>query len=382
MNTYNMESARPASRRDEDEGISLLEVIRVLGAHRKLLLAGPVVIGAAALGATYLVTPTFTAQTVFLPPQQQAQSQAASAMASLGALAGLAGGAVKTPGDQYVSLMQSANVEDRIVDRFKLMDVYQAKYRFAARRTLEKNTRVTLGKKDGLITLEVDSDDPKLAADIANQYVAELRRLTGSLALTEAQQRRAFFESEVKQARTRLEDAQRVLQAGGFSAGALKAEPRAAAESFARIKAELTSAEVRLQTMRRSMADTSNEVQQQQSMVSALRGQLALLEEKTERGSDSDYLGRYREFKYQETLFELFSKQYEMARVDESREGASVQVIDPATTPEYKSGPKRAVTTLGAALLSAVLLTLGVLVRHFWRQAREAEKVRASTRVG
>ena len=47
--------------------------------------------------------------------------------------------------------------------------------------------------------------------------------------------------------------------------------------------------------------------------------------------SGPDYLTKYREFKYQETLFELFARQYEIARVDESREGALIQVVDPAT---------------------------------------------------
>src|SRR5262249_22640986 len=152
----------------------------------------------------------------------------------------LTGGAVKTPGDQYVSLMQSVNVEDRIIDRFKLMEAYDAKYRSVARKQLEDNVRIVLGKKDGLISVEADARDPQTAADMANQYVAELRRLSGELALTEAQQRRVFFEAEVKHTKEKLAQAQQELQAGGFNASALKTEPKTAADNFARIKAEAT----------------------------------------------------------------------------------------------------------------------------------------------
>jgi len=181
------ELAHESSSFEDDEGISLTELFNVLAERWRLLVAAPLVAGVAAFGIASILPPTFTAQTTFLPPQQQ-QSAGSSALAALGALSGLAGGigGIKTPGDQYVALMQSVNVEDRIVERFKLMALYESKYRFEARKTLQKNVRISLGKKDGLISVEADAPEPKLAADIANQYVAELRRLSGELALTEA----------------------------------------------------------------------------------------------------------------------------------------------------------------------------------------------------
>lgn len=354
---------------ERDDGTGWLDLALPLAARWKLLVAGPLLAGALALAATFLVAPTYTAVTTFLPPQQQ-QAAAASALASLGALTALAGGsAVKTPGDQYVSLLQSVSVADRLVDAFGLMAVYDAKYRFEARKELAKNVRVALGKKDGLITIEVDDHDPKRAADMANRHVDELRRVTGELALTEAQQRRVFFEGQLKQTRDRLTAAQQALESSGFNAGALRAEPKAAADSYARLKAEVTAAEVRLQTLRRSLADNTPEVQQQQTLLGALRRQLAQIETSVDAPSNGDYVGRYREFKYQEALFDLFARQYEMARLDESREGALIQVVDPATVPEWKSKPKRAWIAAGGAVGALVLLLAWVLARHAWRQA-------------
>ncbi|MFN3629608.1 MAG: Wzz/FepE/Etk N-terminal domain-containing protein [Casimicrobiaceae bacterium] len=355
----------------DDDGISLLDLLAILAARWRVLVFAPIAVGALALGGTYLIAPTFTARTTFLPPQQQ-QSTAASALASLGALSGLAGGManIKSPSDQYVSLMQSVNAQDRIVDRFKLMDVYESKYRFEARKTLSQNVRISLGKKDGLITVEADDTDPQRAADLANAHVTELRRLSADLALTEAQQRRAFFEAELQKTRIKLTQAQQNLQSSGFSASALRAEPKAAAEGYAALKAEATAAEVKLQTLRRGLADNTPEVQQQITMLGALRAQLSKLESSSDTKNDADYISRYREFKYQEALFDLFAKQYEMARLDESREGALIQVVDAATKPEWKSKPKRGSIALVAAFSTALLLGIGLLLSHSWRQFR------------
>jgi uncharacterized protein involved in exopolysaccharide biosynthesis len=358
----------PSVAIDDDEGVSLFELLAVLAQHLKLLIAAPLLAGVAALGITYLIAPTFTAATTFLPPQQQ-QSAAASALAALGPLAGLAGAAgVRTPADQYVALMQSVTVSDRIIDQFKLMQEYDAKFRQDARKELASNVRIAVGKKDGLITVEVDDKSPQRAADMANRYVDELRRMTSTLAITEAQQRRAFFERQLVQTRDKLTSAQQALQASGFSQGALKAEPKAAAEGYARLRAEVTAAEVRLQTMRGNLVDDTPEVRQQQAMLSALRSQLSKLEQAGDAAGGPDYVGKYREFKYQETLFELFARQYELARVDESREGALIQVVDVAAPPEKKSKPKRAITAAATTVATLLMLIAFVFIRNSWRQ--------------
>jgi uncharacterized protein involved in exopolysaccharide biosynthesis len=355
-----------------DGGIGLFETLALLGQHFKLIAGGSIAAGLIALGATYLIAPTFTATTAFLPPQQQ-QSAATTLMAQLGPLSALTGAAagIRTPADQYVALMQSATVSDRIIDQFKLMEEYDAEFRVDARKTLSGNVRMTIGKKDGLITVEVDDESPQRAASIANQYVQELRRMTGTIAVTEAQQRRVFFEDQLQQTKDRLINAQQTLQASGFSQGAIKAEPKAAAEGYARLRAEVTAAEVRLRTMRGNLADDTPEVRQQHATVGALRDQLARLEQSNDVRGGPDYVSKYREFKYQETLFELFARQYELARADESREGALVQVVDAATPPEKKSKPKRAVTAIVTTAGAALLLVGVILVRHSWRRRKE-----------
>lgn len=361
-----------ALENDSTDEISLLDLALVVAENLRLLVIGPLLVGLAALGISFAVPPTFTAKVVMLPPQQQ-QSAAASALQNLGALAGLAGGVagIKSPADQYVALMQTTSVEDRLIERFKLMEVYDEKYRSEARKELEKNTRISAGKKDGLLTIEFDDEDPKRAADVANAYVEELRRITSSLAITEAQQRRAFFEKQLAQTKDKLSAAQRALQAAGINEGAIRAEPKAAAEAYARLQAEVTAGEVRLQTMRGYLAETAPEFLQAQNQLNALRAQLARREAVNTSGAQGDYVDRFREFKYQETLFELFARQYEVARIDESREGAVIQVVDAATPPERKSKPKKALIAVVATLATGFALLLWVFVRHALRNARQ-----------
>ncbi len=358
-----------------EEELSLLDLLVVLAEHWKLLVFGPLAAGLVALGITFVVDPVFTATARIVPPQQQ-QSAAAMLAQQLGGLAGLAGAAagIRNPADQYVALLKSRSVADRLIERFDLLRLYETDYQQDARKALADNTQISAGR-DGLITIEVDDKDPKRAATMANAYVEELADLLKRLALTEAQQRRAFFEKQLEQTREALKRAQQALAAVGVSESVLKAEPRAAAEGVAQLKAAVTAKEVQLTAMRGYLADTSPDFRQAQQELAALRAQLARAEQSqpavAATGAAQDYISRFRDFKYQETLFELMARQYEIARLDEAREGALIQVVDAAVPPERKSKPKRALVAVVTTLAFGLLLLVAVFVRRAWASAEQ-----------
>ena len=366
---YSASDLASAAVSADPEGSPPVDLLRTIRKHVLLLIIGPLALGCAVLGITFVVPPVFTASVTIIPPQQ-AQGGAVAALASLGSLAGLAGvgGGGRSQPELYASLLQRVTVADRMLDEFKLVELYDAKFRVDARRKLANRTRVTVGRKDGLITIEVDDRSPERAADMANRYVEELRRVTSTLAVSEAQQRRVFFEEQLKLSHERLINAQQALQASGFNPGALKTEPKAAADSYARIKAEVTAGEVRLQALRGALTDAAPEVRQQQATLSALRDQLGRLENTTASQAGSDYVSRYREFKYSEALFEVYARQFELARVDESREGALIQIVDKAYPPERRSWPKRAQSAVIATLVAFALLLAFVVAREFIRR--------------
>ena len=317
----------------EDDEISLLDLLQTIVDNLRLLVLGPLAVGIAALGISFLIPPTYTAKTQFLPPQQQ-QSAAASMLASLGSLGGLAGAAagLKNPADQYIAYMKSNSVKDALIDRFKLMDRYDVELREDVRKTLDEKVRIASGK-DGLISVEFDDKAAKFAADVANAYVEELRTVLGRLAVTEAQQRRLFFEKQLSQAKDKLTVAEQALKATGISDSVLKSNPASAVAGIAVLKAQINAQEVKVGAMRGYLAETAPDFKQAMNELANLRAQLAKQDNADAKGGQTgqgDYISRYRDFKYYETLFELFAKQYEIARVDEAREGSVIQVLDAA----------------------------------------------------
>ena len=367
----------------EDDEISLLDLLQVVVDNLRLLVLGPLVAGLLALGFTFTIAPTFTATTKFMPPQQQ-QSGAASLLAGLGALGGLAGaaGGIKNPADQYVAFLKSRSVQDALVVRFKLVDRYEVKLNEDARKALDANVVAASGK-DGLITIDASDKDPVFAAQLANAHIEELGKLMNRLAITEAQQRRVFFEKQLNNAKDNLIKSEQALKASGVNSSALKASPAAAVEGLAKLKATITAQEIKLASMRGYLTESAPDFKQAQTELFAMRSQMDRAEkaEPSSTGSsDSDYIAKFRDFKYHETLFELFAKQYEMARVDESREGALIQVVDTALPPERKAKPKKALIAMMSTLATGFALLLFIFIRQALRGAAQtpesAEKIR------
>ncbi|OWQ46351.1 hypothetical protein CDL60_16565 [Roseateles noduli] len=343
-----------------------------LAARWRLLVGVSVLSGLAALGASFLIPKSYTARTTLIPPQSQ-QSGLAAGLASLGSVGALAGagvgGLVKTPADQYVALLQSHRVRDAIIQGYGLRAVYESKFQFEAREELARNTLISVGKKDGLITILVEDHEPQRAADMANRYVDELQKLTGTLAIGEAAQRRKYFQTELDRAASDLKNAQLALQSSGVDARTLRVEPKAAADEYAKLQAEVSMAEIRMAALRNRLNDNAPEVSQQRVILSQLQARLrATTSGAADNSSNSDYVARLRDYKYREALFELLVKQLELARLDESKESPLIQVVDVATPPEWKSSPKRLQFALLGAIAGLLLAAAILTLRSFnWR---------------
>ncbi len=353
---------------EADDEISLLDLLQTIVDNLRLLVLGPLTVGVTALGISFTIVPTYTAKTQFLPPQQQ--SAAASMLASLGSLGGLVGavGGIKNPADQFLAYMKSVTFQDALIERFQLLERYEAKIKLDARLALTNKVRAVSGK-DGLISVEVDDKDPQFAADLANAHVEELSKLLGKLATTEAQQRRLFFEKQLTLAKDKLIQSEIALKATGVSGSVLKGSPASAVAAVAGLQAAVTSQEVKLGAMRGYLAESAPDFKQAISELSSLRAQLAKQEKDSpatagKATTEGDYITKYREFKYHETLFELIAKQLELAKVDEAREGAVIQVVDSAQAPERKSNPKKAMIAIIATLAAGFAILLFVFVRQ------------------
>lgn len=375
---------------------SLLDLLLVFAERKWLILKVTAGFAAIAIVVSLLLPKQYTATVLLLPPQQNS-SMTAQLSSQLGAFAALASGGssslLKNPNDMYVAMLKSRTVEDSMVTRFRLMQEYQEKYLFDARKTFEKHVTVDGGGKDGLIHISVEDHDPARAAAMANGYVDAFRALSQHLAVTEAQQRRLFFDSQLKQANQNLGEAEDALKATEQKTGviALDSQARALVEAAAGLRAQVAAKEVEIQAMQTYATGENAQLIQANEELASLRAQLAKLGGK---GDDPDsiivskgqmtsasleYLRRLRDVKYYETIFQILARQFELAKLDEAKEGAIIQVVDPALVPERKSSPQRALIVIGATFvgfITACLLALVLAgVEHLRRDQNAAAKL-------
>jgi uncharacterized protein involved in exopolysaccharide biosynthesis len=353
---------------DVASGLGLLDLVEVFAARLRLLILGPIVVASLFYASVRNRPDQFTSTTRFLPPQQQQGSAAALLQGLGGTLGGLASasGAIKNPADQYVAMLNSRSIQDALIERFHLQKDQASVSREALRRQVKGGTQIAISK-EGLIEVSYTSGSRTEAAEFANAYVDELRNLLARMSVTEAQQRRVFFDKHLREAKDNLIRAEQALQQVGVNPAMLRAAtPQVALEGVARLTAQVSALEVRISAMHGYMTSSSPELQQAQYELNALRGQLAAVNRENPRqeGDRGQYVARYRDFKYQETLYELFARQYELARVDESREGPAVQVLDTAIPPEARSGPHRFRGVLLVGSSTFFLLLVYVFVAH------------------
>jgi tyrosine-protein kinase Etk/Wzc len=333
----------------------------------------------------------YEAKIVLMPPSQS--SSAGSALlgqlgniGSLGSLASMTGLSMKNPADMYLSFLTSRTVEDALIKRFDLMNEYHQKHLSDARKELEGRTTAVAGTKDGLIRLSIEDRDPKRAAELANGYVEEFRKLAASLAITEAARRRLFFGLQLQDAKDNLTKAEEAMRKTQQSTGVLQidSQARSLIESAAILRAQVVAKQVQIQSMRSFAAEDNPELILAKQQLAALEGQLQRVAgSESDTGTDinlskgrvtesgMEYVRRFRDLKYHETVYELLAKEFEIAKLDEAREGSIIQVVDAAVPPDKKSFPPRLLIVIGITILSFFLAGFWIVLRHGMARAFE-----------
>jgi len=245
----------PQQSAEANAEISLLDLLIVLVRRGRDLLAGTVAAVVLATIVSFLLPNRFTATTIILPPQQNSSSAIAllGQLGSANPLASLAGSGLglKNPNDLQVAMLKSRTVEDAMIDRFNLMARYRELRKSDARKAFEKVTDIENGIKDGLIRISVTDKDPSRAAEMANAYVDEYKKLSATIAVTEASQRRLFFEQQLVQAKENLADAEEALKRTQQKTGLIQldGQARAVIESVAQLRGQMAAKEVQIRAM-------------------------------------------------------------------------------------------------------------------------------------
>lgn len=378
-----MEEERAEVRDDE---INLLDCLIVLAKHKKLIFS--ITVGAAIVAAivSLLMTPIYKAETKILPPAQGGSGMAAQLLSQLGGIGAAAGGSlgVKTPNDLYVGLIKSRTVLDRIIDRFDLMRLYKTRYRDGVRNALGGGVlNVKDDKKSGIITIAVEDRDPKRAADMANAFVEELQRLNTGLAITEASQRRLFFEEQLKAAKVSLGQAEEGLKSFQEQTGAFNIESQAKAviEGIGALRAQVAAKEVELKVMKTYSTPQNPDVRKVEQTLEGLKTELAKLEGRGGKGHDplmptgrmaqvgTDYARQLRDVKFNEVLYGLLLQQYEAAKLDEAKDATIIQVVDKAIPPEGRTKPKRTMMVMLSGIVAFFLSVFGAFLVEYYERS-------------
>ena len=370
----------PVQSAPPSDEISLLDLLIVLAARKRLIILITAAFAILAIVISLLLPVRYAATVVLLTPQQNSSlsNQLAAQLGSIGGVAAsLSGGSslLRNPNDMYVAMFRSRAVEDAMIDHFGLMQEYHKRLYSDAQKQFESNSTIDGAGKDGLIHISVEDRDPTRARDLANGYVDQFRNLSEHMAITEAGQRRLFFEKQLQQANQSLADAEESLKETEQKTGliAIDAQTRALIESAASLRAEVAAKEVQIQGMQTYATGENAQLVEAQQELDSLRAQLARL------GGDSDnsngiivpkgqmteagveYVRKLREVKYYETIFDILARQFELAKLDEAREGALIQVVDPAIVPDKRSFPKRSLIVICSTLAGFLVSVFAVL---------------------
>jgi len=387
--TSNLKSSLEPDVRSNPDVINLLDYVEVLAKRWRMIVMVTAAAFVISIVSSLLMKNVYSSTTLILPPQQDS-SMIGMMSAMSGGMASLAGDLLGkgTTADLYVGILNSRAVKDSIIDRFKLNEVYEQKFRLDTYKVLDKNANISAGKKDGIISITVEDKDPKLAADLANAFADELGKLTVKLNITGAGKNKDYLEERLTKAKvdlTRSEEALKIFQTANKALD-VPEQAKAAITGVAQLKAQLAIQEVQLAGIRSRFTDTTQDVKDMKASVANLRSQIAQVEG-NERGSSipsmgsvpqlgQEYVRLMREFKVQEAIFELLTKQYEMARMSEAKDVDGMQIIQKATVPDKKSKPKRSLIVLAATFAAGFGAVLYAFIREAGERMPEKDRER------
>jgi tyrosine-protein kinase Etk/Wzc len=382
--TRDSEQDSGADGAERGDAISFVDVAIVLAKHKRTLFLAPIAVAVAAAIVVSLLPNIYSAKASIVPPQQPAGLS--TALGQLGILAGAATSMTASSGDVLAGMLASQTIADRLIERFKLQQLFRTDTLVATRMELDARTNINFGR-DGIITISFEDTDPRRAADVTNAYIEELTRTTQTIAVTEAARRRLFFEQQLKEVRGDLTQAEMTMRSTQERTGVIRPDEqgRATIEAVAALRAQVVAKEVQLAALETFATKQHPEYIRTRTELAGLKTQLNALQKGAGQSADVlvaparapelglEYARAYRDVKYYETLFELLAKQFEIAKADEAREGPLVQILDRATPPDEKSKPKRTIIVLLAGLLTGIVAVIWVFAREAFERTSAAQ---------
>ena len=379
-----------------EKNITLLDLLLVLVRRKWMIIKIILLFSLISLIVSLMMTKFYTASARILNPVEK--SAVVNLLESGGGMAGMAGLFMDSgKGNVYVSMLQSRNVRDRVLDRFAPKN-----WRELAGSGKEMSTNALVSMYLGELAVTVDVNNTLLVsveftdqgkvAEIANAYVEELEKLANEFAMTEATRRLNYYEGELAKARTSLTRTEQQFREYQEKTGVYMGEAQLTANIQNRInmRAQVAAKEIQLRSLLAYATRQNPEVVKLEKEISGLKEEIKRLEDDPGTGDPLnplggmpaarfEYLEKYRDWKFQEVLYNTLLRLYETARLDQSYSPVVIQVLDRAEMPENRSKPKRKMIVVLATFLGFFLAVFLAFVAEAWKRAAEdpeqAEKV-------
>lgn len=378
---------------------TLLPQLTRLWAERRLLLRAAACSAVASIIFALLIPVRYQSVTRLMPPDGQsadglgmlAAMAEHSGMGGVGAIAGDLLG-MKNSGALFVGILNSDTVRDAVIQKCDLQKVYHVSKIEDARKELAQKTDVSEDRKSGILTVGVTDHDPRRAATMAQEYVVELDRLVAQVSTSSARRERIFLEARLQAVKTDLDTAARNFSdfASKNTAIDIPAQGKAMVAAAASLQGELIAAESELSGLQQIYSNNNVRVRAAQAKVSELQKKLNELGGAgTQQQLQSEnslypsirklpllgvtYADLYREVKTQETVYELLTQRYELAKMEEAKEIPVVKVLDPALVPTKKSFPPRSVIATLCTMVGIAFTMAWILGKTRWDAIDAAE---------
>jgi uncharacterized protein involved in exopolysaccharide biosynthesis len=385
----------------EDESAfvrSPLGIATLLWRNRRYLLKVAMLGLLASTIIAFLIPKKYQSSTSLMPPDTRSMSNAAlaslapEASDTFGTYASTMLG-LKSSGALFISILQSRTVQNRIIEAFDLRRVYGQSRWQDARRTLTENTGIAEDRKSGVITIVVIDRDPHRAEAMAHTYLEELNRVVAERTTSAAHRERVFLEERLQTIKADLDSAARALSEFSSKNTALdiSTQVKSMVEALATLEGQAIAARSELRGLEQIYTANNVRVHAAQARLGELEKQMAKLEgRKGQTPEDSDtsgatypsirelpllavtYADLSRRVKIQETVYQVLTRQYELAKVEEAKEIPSVRVLDPADLPEKKFSPRRSVIMGFGTFLSLAAAAALLIARSLWESIGSA----------
>ena len=351
----------------DSPGLDLRALWAAVTRRWRFVLGTGVAAGVLTLGVTFLLPKWYTASATILPPEESDllsnMSLAQRALTKFPAFGILED--YYTPADVFKAILGSRTIREELVRRFELQRVYKKKSMELTLKALDRNTRIKMNP-DGTIKVSVDDRDPKRSADMANGYLEALDRFNVEKRNTTANRTRLFLQTRTHETDSLLRASEDTLRRYQESHRTVApANPGGAdVQAAADIMSRKLMLQVRLGVLRGYLSETSDQVLQVKEELNQLERRLAGIPE-----LQGELLRLIRDTKVYEQLYLLLTAELEQARIRETMNTPTVQLLDSAVTPERHSRPKKGVLSVAATLL-------GLLGASAWAATRERAPAR------